>query len=440
MAILIENNLYASIGAEMHGWARDLFPINRSLTGDGVRETLNYVKKILPELTIKSVDSGVKVFDWEVPQEWRIREAWIKAPCGNKIVDFRSNNLHVIGYSEPVHEFLELKQLKSKLYSIPEKPDAIPYVTSYYQRDWGFCLTDKQKKKLTDGRYEVYIDSEFRQGCLNYGEIIIPGSTEKEIFISTYICHPSMANNELSGPVVASALARSVTKFTNRKFTYRFVFIPETIGSIAYLADHWQSLKKNVVAGFNLTCIGDDRAYSFLPSRSEKSLADRVALKALVDVSNNNVTRYSWLDRGSDERQYCSPGIDLPVASIMRSKYGTYPEYHTSLDDLSLVTPTGLEGGLKAVAYAIEILELNFVPVTNILCEPQLGKRGLYESLSGVGESVSSRTLINIISYCDGNNDILDISNKLDLEFKIVYDLCDTLMKFKIIRRTEVAI
>jgi len=330
-----------SLGDDMHDMAKDLWPICRSITGNGARETLSYIKRQIPELAIHSIPSGTKVFDWEIPDEWIIRSAYIKDKSGKKIIDMMENNLHIVGYSEPIDEWMSLEKLNKYLYSLPDQPNAIPYITSYYERRWGFCLTHIQRQSLKQGDYHVVIDSEIKPGVLNYADVVIPGLSKKEVMLSTYICHPSMANNELSGPIVTTMLAKWIASIENPFYTYRIIFIPETIGSIAYLSRHLQYLKDYVVAGYNITCIGDERCYSYLPSRNGKTLSDRAALHALKYV-DPNFKIYTWLDRGSDERQYCSPGVDLPIATIMRSKYGKYPEYHTSLDDLSLITSDGL--------------------------------------------------------------------------------------------------
>lgn len=415
------------VGVQMHGWARDLFPICRSLTGDGVRTTLNYIKNLLPDLKIFSVPSGTQAFDWKVPDEWTIRDAYVLNESGERIIDFKAHNLHVVGYSEPVDQYLDLDELNKHLYSLPDQPDAIPYITSYYARRWGFCLTHEQRDKLQPGRYRAVIDSDLKPGVLNYAELILPGQSEQEVMLSTYVCHPSMANNELSGPVVTLALGRWLQSLENRRYTYRIVFIPETIGSIVYLLRNIDHLKQRVKAGFNITCIGDERCYSYLPSRAGNTLSDRAALHVLQHI-DPQFKRYSWLDRGSDERQCCSPGVDLPIATIMRTKYGEFPEYHTSLDDLNLVTPNGLAGGFSALQRAILTVENNSFPKTTVLCEPQLGKRGLYPTLSTKETGAQVRAMMDLISYCDGQHALLDIAKLIGEPMEKLLDILKPLV------------
>ena len=416
-----------NIGKTLHLWVKDLFPICRSITGPGVRETLKYIQNTLPELKIYSVPSGTQAFDWTVPDEWTIHDAFIADEAGEKIVDFQEHNLHVVGCSEPVDKWLTLDELAQHLYSLPDQPDAIPYVTSYYEKRWGFCLTHNQRKTLKSGNYHAVINTDLKPGVLNYGELVLPGKTDQEAFLSTYICHPSMANNELSGPVVTMALAQWLATLDNRRYTYRIVFIPETIGSIVYLSKHLDHLKKHVIAGFNITCIGDDRIYSYLPSRDGNTLSDMAALHVLKHI-DPEFKHYTWLDRGSDERQYCAPGVDLPIATIMRSKYGEYPEYHTSLDDLSLVTSSGLEGGYTALRKAIEIIERNVFPKTTVLGEPQLGKRGLYPKLSTKTSGEQIRAMMNLISYCDGNKSLLEVADLINEPFMELVPLVEKLV------------
>ena len=397
-------------GADMHQWATDLFPICRSLTGDGVRSTLNYLQQLLPALKIFEVPSGTRAFDWEVPREWVIRDAYIADADGNKLVDFKKNNLHVVGYSTSVDAVLNKEELEEHLYSLPELPHAIPYVTSYYSETWGFCLSHNQRVELGKGPFRVFIDSEHKVGSLTYGELVIPGTSSDEILLSTYVCHPSMANNELSGPVVTTALARWVLGLKDRHYTYRIVMVPETIGSVVYLSLHLPHMQKHLKAGWVLTCIGDDRAYSYLPSPSGATFADRVS-KKVMSKSDQRFNEYSFLDRGSDERQYCSPGVDLPVVSLMRSKYGTYPEYHTSLDDLSLVTPSGLQGGLDMMKAVIDEIETNPRWKSTVLGEPQMGKRGLYPTISTSTSGREVYDMMNVLAFCDGTHDTEEIAN-----------------------------
>lgn len=404
------------VGSFCHDMAKELFPICRSITGEGVRETLRYFKELIPQLEIHYIPSGTKVFDWTVPQEWHVREAYVEDESGKRIIDFKNHNLHLVGYSVSVDKTVDLEELQKHLYSLPDQPDAIPYITSYYSKRWGFCITETQRKELKKGKYRIYIDADFFDGVLNYGEVLIPGKVQEEVFISTYVCHPSMANNELSGPVVATALACWLNSLKDRHYSYRLVFIPETIGSIAYTSFNLERMQKHIIAGFNLTCIGDERSYSYLPSRLGNTLSDRIVQHVLSNIDADYKT-YSWLERGSDERQYCAPGIDLPIASIMRTKYGQYAEYHTSLDDLKLVTPIGLAGGFNAAKQALEILEANVKPKIMVLGEPQLGKRGLYPTLSTKESGALVRTMMNMISYCDGEHDLLSIAELIHAPF-----------------------
>lgn len=403
-------------GDAMHALARRLWPINRSLTGEGVRQTLAILGEFLPGLAIHEIPSGSACFDWTVPREWRVREAWVMNSAGEKVVDFAANNLHLVGYSMPVDRVMPLEELQAHLHSLPLQPDAIPYVTSYYSERWGFCVSQRQRDRLAHGDYRVRIDSELFEGNLSYAELRIPGETEREVLLSTYVCHPSMANNELSGPCVTTWLALWLLEQPRRRYGYRILFLPETIGSICYLSRHLQELQARLAAGYVVTCVGDERAYSWLPSRRGDSLADRVALHVLRHT-DPGFKRYTFLDRGSDERQYCSPGVDLPVCSMMRSKYATYPEYHTSLDDLSLVTPAGLEGGYTVLRRALECLELDCVPRAITLCEPQLGKRGLYPTLSTRESGLRVRDMMNLLAYADGHYSLLEIAEIINAPF-----------------------
>lgn len=425
------------IGDWCYSLAEELWGIPRSLTGEGVRATLKILQRELPNLEIHSVASGSTAFDWDVPEEWNIREAYIEDNSGKRIVDFAINNLHILGYSVPVDTVISLDELQNHLYSIPDQPDAIPYVTSYYTRRWGFCVSDNLRKSLSSGKYRAFIDSDFKNGVLNYGELIIPGETEEEIFLSTYICHPSMANNELSGPVVTAALVKWLISQPALRYTYRVVFVPETIGSLVYMSRNLDTMRARIRAGFNVTCVGDDRCYSFLPSRAGNTISDKVAIHVLKHIEGN-FRQYTWLDRGSDERQYCAPGADLPVATIMRSKYGEYPEYHTSLDTLGgVVTSGGLAGGFGALKAAITILEKDFTPLVTTIGEPQLGKRGLYPDLSQKGSANHVRDMMNMISYCDGRRSLFEIAELLGLSFHTLLETAACLLEERILIKQQ---
>lgn len=334
---------------------------------------------------------------------------------GRKVVDFADNNLHVVGYSEPVECEISREDLNEHLHSRPDMPWHIPYVTTYYQRGWGFCLSHYARTRLGPGIYKVKIDSTLAPGHLTYAELRLPGQVQDEVLLSTYICHPSMANNEVSGPVVATALGQWLSSLKNRRLSYRILFIPETIGSIVYLSRHLAELRERVIAGFMVTCVGDDRAYSFLPSRNGNTLADNMARHVLKHMEADYRTFSFAYDRGSDERQYCAPGVDLPVATIARSLFAQYPEYHTSADDLQLISPAGLAGGFTALQRCIGALESHAYPRTGVLCEPHLAPRGLYPKTSGAGVyDVNHWDIQNLVAYADGSRSLLEIAEILN--------------------------
>lgn len=413
---------------------KELYPIYRSITGNGVRESLKILQKYV-NFKINEIPSGTKVFDWIVPEEWNIKSAYVVDLATNEcVINFNNHNLHVVGYSEPIDKVIDFNELNEHLYFNEKLPSAIPYVTSYYSKNWGFCLSFNEYLKLNrDSKYRVFIDSNFnKNGSLTYAELVIPGKSEKEIFFSSYICHPQMCNNELSGPVVLTALANYISSCKSLKYTYRFVLIPETIGSIAYLSKNISKLKKNVIAGYNLTCLGDEGEFSYIPSRLGNTLSDKIALNVLKSNFPKFIS-YTWFDRGSDERQYCAPGIDLPVCSITRTKYGKYPEYHTSLDDFNIISENALQKSLIFYKKLINILETDCYPILNVLCEPQLGKRGLYPNISTVNSGETVRDLMNFISYCDGNHSLLDISDILNIDYMKCMDLHSKLSKANLI-------
>lgn len=411
----------AEEGKAMYKLAEKLFPICRSITGNGVRKTLKLIKDEVKELNIVEVPSGTKVFDWTVPKEWNISDAYIENSSGEKIIDFKNNNLHVVGYSLPIDKYMSLEELKDIIYTQPGQPDAVPYITSYYKDYSGFCMSENKKNSLKDDVYHCVIDSELKNGSMTYGELVIKGQTEKEILLSTYICHPSMANNEISGPCVTVQLAKWLSS-EKRHYTYRILFLPETIGAITYLSFHLDSMKKNTVAGFVLSCLGDTRTYSYIESRYRNTLADRV-VKNVLGYHFPKYKRYTFLKRGSDERQYCAPGIDLPVCGICRSKYEEYPEYHTSDDNMALISDEGLYGSFELIKKCIIVLENNFYYKVSCLCEPQLGRRGLYPNTKLKGtHSEELVTIKNVIAYADGTNDLIDISDLIGVS---AYDLTD---------------
>lgn len=427
-------------GQKMYDFAASIFPICRSITGAGVRQTLkavsDYVGQDGIEMVMHEVPSGTRVFDWTVPKEWVIREAYIEDEAGNRIIDMKKNNLHVMGYSTPVDEWVTLEELKNHIFTQPDQPEMIPYVTSYYKERYGFCMSTLQLDSLKEGSYHMYIDSELVEGSLTYGEIVLPGSSEEEVFFSTYDCHPSMANNECSGPALSAQLVRYVAAMRNRRYTYRFIYIPETIGSITYLSteDHLRHMKDHMIAGFNLSCVGDDRDYSIIESRDTDTLADRVLKNVLKYRGHHTV--YPFLKRGSDERQYNAPGIDLPVVCFCRSKFGEYPEYHTSADDMDLVSPSGFQGSYDVMTEVINALEYNDNYKIAVMCEPQLGRRGLYPTISQKGSYDEVEAMVDFIAYADGKRDLIDISNIIGVKIKDLIPIIEKLYQNELLERS----
>ncbi len=426
-------NKYFNLGKNI------LFPINRSITGKGVRDTLKIIKSEFPILNIKKIKSGSKVYDWVIPPEWNVNTAYIKDKSKKKIIDFKNNNLHLMGYSRPINKILNKDQLLKRIYTLKKQPNAIPYVTSYYKKNWAFCTTHKNKNFIKknykkNDSFHVLIKSKFKNdGYLNYGELVIPGASKKEILISTYICHPSMANNELSGPIVSMSLIDYFKKKKN-KYSLRFIFIPETIGSIAYINKNFLPLKEKIIGGFNLSCIGDEKKYSCMLTKNENSVSDKCLLRAFKKLKIN-FKKFSFLKRGSDERQYNSPGVDLPIASIFRSKYGVYKEYHTSLDTFGkVVTLKGIIGGYNVAKTAIKLIMKEEVPKNNIICEPQLGKRNLYSKITyKENKKTNSRDYLNFLQYSDGLNTLSDISRKIKLDIKKTKKIFKILKEKKIV-------
>lgn len=400
----------------------DLWPLLRSLTGDGVRASHDILATWLP-LTRIEIPSGTTVFDWTVPLEWSVRSAWLRGPDGHVIVDVRENNLHLVNYSVPFTGRVRLAELQEHLYSLPDRPDSVPYVTSYYTPRWGFCLTDRVRQALPEGEYEVVIDTDLAPGSMTLSECILPGETDREVLLSTYTCHPSMANNELSGPLVAAALYQRIRAWRSRRLTYRFVFAPETIGAIAYLWLRGQHLRQHLDAGYVLTCLGDPGPFTYKRSRRGDSLADRAAQSTLASLAGARMLPFEPM--GSDERQYGSPGFDLPVGSLMRTMYGTYPEYHTSDDDKSLLSFEALQGSVDAYEAMCSNLDrggarwLNRFPYG----EPQLGRRGLYPDLTLAGGNVGVASAIFwVLNLSDGEHDLLAVAERSGLPVDVLAD------------------
>ena len=401
---------------------KNLLPLCRSITGSGTLKTIKYFKKINPSLKIISFRSGKKVFDWKVPLEWNVKDAYIKHIKTKKVFgSFHKSNLHLVNFSVKVNKVLDLISLKKKIYIQEKQPNAIPYVTSYYKKDWGFCLSKKEFRKLPQGKYKVIIDSSHKKGKLNIAHSVLKGKSKKEIFFSSYVCHPSMANNELSGPVLLNEILTYVSKIKKRHFTYRFVLVPETIGSICYIHKYKSNLK-NIISGFNLSCVGDERNYSIIKNQNLNCLSTQALQSALI--SKKKVIEYSYLTRGSDERQYCSPLVNIPLTGYCRSKYGTFPEYHTSLDNLDLVTQKGMEQSLDVFKSIIDAFELDLYPKTKIYCEPKLDKLGLYPNISFKNNDKRyAKKILNLLAYSNGKRNIFEISKILKINLKNLNDI-----------------
>ncbi len=419
--------------------AKTLFPINRSLTGKGNLKTLNILKKNIKNIKIKFYKSGLKAYDWIVPKEWNVNEAWIKDQSGNKILDFKNNNLHLISYSDPANLVMNYKDLTKKIYFLKSKPNAIPYITTYYKNSWGFSMTYNQFKSLNkNSNYHVFIDSNKKNGKMYYAEYIKKGLSKKEIIFTTYICHPSMANNELSGPCVLTSLANWIQN-KNTKYSYRFLFIPETIGSIAYISQNYSNLKKNILAGYVVSCVGDERSYSYIPGPSENNISSEM-LSNTYKKMKIKAKKFSWYKyRGSDERQFCAPNVDLPFSTIMRTKFGNYHEYHTSLDRLdSVVTKKGLNQSLKLLKNLVIDFENSIFPKSKINCEPFLERHNLYSrnQLNINAKDLylfDGRKILNVLSCCNGKNNVKMISKKINLNTKEILKIINMLKKKSIL-------
>ncbi|GIP36205.1 DUF4910 domain-containing protein [Paenibacillus sp. J2TS4] len=393
-----------------------LFPIHRSITGNGVRESLAILNEIVP-IEQKEYPSGMECYDWTVPKEWNVREAFIRNKWGDTIVDIRDNNLHLVSYSTPFHGRVSREELLSRIYTLPEMPDAIPYVTSYYKEHWGFCLEHNRLKQLVDDQYEVVIDSTLEDGHMTIGEGVVSGSVGQEILFSTYICHPSMANNELSGPIVQTMIYKYLRERGNLKYNYRFLYLPETIGSVLYLSQYGEPLKEKLAAGYVITCVGHGSSFTYKKSKRGHTLADRAAIHVLQH-SGKPHRIIEWSPFGSDERQYGSQAFQLPVGSLMRTMYGDYKEYHTSLDNRDLISEEALQETVQMYIDIIETLEANETyQSTHIHCEPKLDKRGLYPSTGGTRSEKERKQvsmIMHLLAYSDGEHDLIAIGDKFN--------------------------
>jgi aminopeptidase-like protein len=424
-----------AIGDGMYTFIEKMFPICRSITGNGVRQSLEIIREMVP-IKIHEVPSGLKVFDWEVPKEWNIRDAYIKNSKGEKIVDFKHSNLHVLNYSIPVRKTLTLAELKEHLFYLREYPDWIPYRTSYYKEDWGFCITYNQFNSLSEDTYEVCIDSTLEPGHLTYGELLIPGATDEEILISSHICHPSLANDNLSGLSVAVFLAQHLSKIQSR-YSYRFLFIPGTIGAITWLATNEEKINK-IKHGLVLSLLGDAGHFTYKKSRRHTAEIDLVAEYILKSKnSGNNVI--DFIPYGYDERQYCSPGINLSVGCLSRTPYGQYAQYHTSADNLDFIKASSLEESFNTVKEIFEALEGNKTYINlNPKCEPQLGKRGLYSLKGGNNDAKEFQmALLWTLNLSDGEHTILDISKRSAIDFAIIKEAADRLVECQLLKEAS---
>lgn len=396
---------------ELEHYFDRLWPICRSISGNGLRESFDILKEVIP-LNTYEIPTGTKVFDWTIPKEWNIDDAYIILPDGKKICDFKQNNLHVVNYSIPVDKEVDYDELIKHIHTLNNKPNAIPYITSYYKETWGFCISKKELDKLSKkGKYRVFIKSSLKNGSITYGDLVLPGDSKKEILFSTYLCHPSMANNELSGPLCLAFLYQKIKQLKNRKYTYRFVIAPETIGTIAYLSKYGKDLKNNLLAGYVMTCCGDNAPFIYKRSKNENSLTDRLAHHVL----KHQKLKYKSIPftvGGSDERQYCSPGFNMPVGSLTRSMYQSYKEYHTSLDNKDFISFSSMTETIELYFSFIKALELNdYYLNTNLFCEPQLGKRGLYPP--SVNPEINRKKIHNtmhLLSFSDGKKDLIEIA------------------------------
>lgn len=425
LSFRLTNNDINQVGEKMYALMGELYPICRSITGNGVRQTLNILNKHIP-LDVHEVASGTEVFDWTVPKEWNLRNAYVKDSKGQKIIDFENSNLHVLNYSIPIQKKVSLSELKEHLFTLPDHPDWIPYRTSYYNENWGFCISHNQFEKLEEDTYEVCIDASLEDGHLTYGEYYIEGENSDEVLISTHVCHPSLCNDNLSGIVMAAFLAKYLSPLSLR-YSYRFLFIPGTIGSITWLCLNEPSASK-IKHGLVAVCLGDSGKFTYKKTRQQNAQIDKIVTHILRD-SDNDFNVIDFFPYGYDERQYCSPGFDLPVGCLMRTPHGQYPEYHTSADNLDFVKPENLADSFSKYLAVVNILENNKKYLSqNPKCEPRLGKRGLYSKIGGQDDSEAFQlAMLWVLNLSDGKNSIMDISERAKLKFDLINNAADTL-------------
>ncbi|NJM64431.1 MAG: DUF4910 domain-containing protein [Acaryochloris sp. RU_4_1] len=417
-----------SPGLEMYQLISELYPICRSITGDGVRKTLQIVQHHIP-LETYEVPTGTAVYDWLVPKEWNIHDAYVKDQNGHKVIDFQSSNLHILNYSIPIHKTVPLAELKQHLFTLPDYPDWIPYRTSYYEETWGFCLTHHTLQDLTEGDYEVYIDSSLKEGHLTYSEYFIPGSTPDEVLFSCHTCHPSLCNDNLSGIALATYLAKNLSSRSSLRYSYRFIFIPGTIGSITWLSRNEDRIH-HIKHGLVIAGVGNSGSLTYKKSRRGNTEIDR-AVTHVLQHSGDNYTVNDFSPYGYDERQYCSPGFNLPIGSLTRTPFGTYPEYHTSADNLEFVNQTYLADSFAKYLAIINLLEHNQTYLnTNPKCEPQLGTRGLYTTLGGKQTTPDDRmAILWVLNLSDKRHTLLDISEQSGIEFYLICNAADALLR-----------
>ena len=420
----------ASVGPAIHTLVRELYPICRSITGDGIRQTLARLKQEIP-LEVHEVPSGTAVFDWTVPREWNIRDAYVKNSRGERVIDFRRHNLHVVNYSIPVRAKMSLAQLRPHLHTLPDRPDLIPYRTSYYQEAWGFCLPHRQLEQMSDDEYEVCIDSTLQDGHLTYGECLLKGASSDEVLVSSHACHPSLCNDNLSGVAVATFLAKRLAQVPLR-YSYRFLFIPGTIGSITWLSRN-EDRARAIRHGLVLTCIGDRGNFTYKKSRHGHAEID-LAMAHILKHSGREYTTVEFSPYGYDERQYCSPGFDLHVGCLMRSPFGEFPEYHTSADNLDFVDPAALADSYMKILSVFDVLEHNrSYQNVNPKCEPQLGKRGLYSVMGGSHIKQLEMAMLWVLNLSDGNCSLLGIAERSGLPFDVIHHAAELLLRHELL-------